>query len=105
MVYSPASLVVAVRDTFVDRLTMVTEAPGTMAPELSCTTPVMVPRSDCASAVKANSEMQTARKGHSLTWRRYMVLSFEVDPGSSSLHPELGLVYTRSEERRVGKEC
>src|ERR1035438_10366738 len=44
--YSPASLVVTGRDTFVGWLTTVTLALGTVAPELSWTTPVIVPRSD-----------------------------------------------------------
>ena len=45
-VYSPSSLLLAASDTFVAWLTTAIFAPGTTAPEVSRTVPVMVPRSD-----------------------------------------------------------
>jgi hypothetical protein len=68
IVYSPASLLSMLRVTRVDWLTTVTLAPGTTAPELSCTTPVMVPRSDWPKA-------ENAKRVKTQTWRRDTRLS------------------------------
>jgi hypothetical protein len=48
MSYSPAEFVVTTRVKPVSLFTIVTEAPGTAAPVVSCTDPRIVPLIDCA---------------------------------------------------------
>jgi hypothetical protein len=54
MVKSPSAFVTVSSATFVNSLTTFTVAPGTTAPELSWTTPLMVPRSDWAKHAPQN---------------------------------------------------